>query len=94
METVSAITEETSAAAEETSASTEEMNAQVEEVVASAQSLADMANALEKAVELFKVSASDTATAARGDGGSSANTSPDTQHGADSGELETDEQAA
>jgi hypothetical protein len=36
------------------------MSAQVEEVVASAQSLADMADSLEKAVSVFKVSVSET----------------------------------
>jgi len=55
IESIASISEENSAAVEEVSASTEEMSAQVEEVTASAQSLADMAQALQQVVALFKV---------------------------------------
>ncbi|MFN8629145.1 MAG: methyl-accepting chemotaxis protein [Chloroflexota bacterium] len=52
---IAAVSEENSAAAEEVSAATEEMSAQIEEVVASASGLADMASALNRVVERFRV---------------------------------------
>jgi methyl-accepting chemotaxis protein len=55
IESVASISEENSAAAEEVSASVEEMSAQVEEVTASASSLADMAQALQRVVEQFRL---------------------------------------
>ncbi|MBN1537904.1 MAG: HAMP domain-containing protein [Anaerolineales bacterium] len=55
IENIASVSEENSAAIEEVSASAEEMSAQVEEVTASAQSLAELANALQDVVDLFKL---------------------------------------
>jgi methyl-accepting chemotaxis protein len=51
------VAEENSAASQEVSASVEEMSAQVEEALAAAQSLADMSEAMERAVAVFKLEA-------------------------------------
>jgi methyl-accepting chemotaxis protein len=58
IENIASVSEENSAAAEEVSASVEEMSAQVEEVSASTLSLEEMAQALQKVVAQFKLSAS------------------------------------
>lgn len=55
IENIASVSQENSAAIEQVSASAEEMSAQVEEVTASAQSLADMAEALRKLVDQFKL---------------------------------------
>jgi methyl-accepting chemotaxis protein len=55
VETVAGIAEENSAATEQVSASAEEMSAQIEEIVASSQTMKEMAAALEKSVDRFKV---------------------------------------
>jgi methyl-accepting chemotaxis protein len=55
IENIASVSEENSAAVEEVSASTEEMSAQVEEVTASATVLSEMAQALKKVVEQFRL---------------------------------------
>jgi methyl-accepting chemotaxis protein len=55
IENIASVSEENSASVEEVSASAEEMSAQVEEVTASAQSLAEMAQALQQVVALFRL---------------------------------------
>jgi methyl-accepting chemotaxis protein len=56
METVAGISEENSAATEEVSASAQEMNAQVEEIVSSSQTLKEMAEDLDRACLIYKMS--------------------------------------
>jgi methyl-accepting chemotaxis protein len=55
VENIASVSEENSAAVEEVSASTEEMTAQVDEVSSYAMSLAEMAGALEKLVNQFRL---------------------------------------